>query len=115
MADFTIAAVKVLRVGLLEPLHEFAQGRRAGFQEQVHVIRHQAVGIDPEAEFGAIKIQPCEVGSIVVVCKKSFASLIAARDDVVEQTEGKDSGTAGHANGFSKSGALRQYCKYCYV
>jgi hypothetical protein len=83
VANFAIAAVEILRVRLLQPLHEFAEGSGAALQEQVHVIRHQAVGVDSELELGAVVLQAIEVSFIVVVATKRFSSLIAAHDYVV--------------------------------
>jgi hypothetical protein len=96
VADFAIAAVEILRVRLLQSLHEFAERLRAALKEQVHVIRHQAVGVDPDVELDAIVFQPVEVSFVVAVATKRFSSLIAAHDDVVKEAWRKDSGTASH-------------------
>ena len=115
MANFAIAAVKILRVRLLQPLHELAEGCGAALKEQVYVIRHQAVGVDPEVELGAVALQAVEVSFVVVVATKCFSSLIAAHDDVVEETGRKDSGTAGHGERGIKNRSVCQDCSDCYV
>ena len=100
---------------MLQPLNEFAEGSGAGFKKQVHVIRHQAVGADSEAELCAIVFQAVEVRLIVVVATKRFSSLIAAHDDVVQQTWRTDSGTAGHGGRAIKNQSVLQDCSDCYV
>ena len=115
MANFAIAAVEILGVRLLQPLHEFAEGGRSALKEQVDVIRHQAVGVDSEAELGAVVLQAVEVSFVVVVATKRFSSLIAAHDNVVKQTGRKDSGTAGHGERGIKNCSLCQDCSDCYV
>ena len=37
---------EILGVGLLQPLHEFAQGSKGGLKEKMDVIGHQTVGVD---------------------------------------------------------------------
>jgi hypothetical protein len=54
MADFAIAAVEVLRVGLLQSLHELGEGSGTGLNKQMHMVRHQAVGVDTDMELGAV-------------------------------------------------------------
>ena len=46
MADLFVPTVVILRVALLEPLDESAEGRLAGFDQQVDMVGHQAVGVD---------------------------------------------------------------------
>ena len=43
MANFAIPEVEVLGIRLLEPLHEFGQGDRPGFKQEVNVVGHQAI------------------------------------------------------------------------
>jgi len=54
IADFAMAAVEVLRVRLLQFLHEFGQRTAAGLKKQVDVVGHQAIGIDSDTELGAV-------------------------------------------------------------
>jgi hypothetical protein len=44
--------------------------------------------------FGAAK--PFEIRLVIGATEKSLSSLVAAHDDVIEQTGGKQSGSAGH-------------------
>jgi len=54
MADFAIAAVEVLRVGLLKPLHKLGQRSGTGLNQQMHMVRHQAVGVDTDMALSAV-------------------------------------------------------------
>ena len=53
MADFAIAVVEVPGVGLLQSVHELGQRSGTGLSEQMHVVRHQAVGVDTDMALGA--------------------------------------------------------------
>jgi predicted trehalose synthase len=97
VANFAIAAVEILRVRLLQPLHKFAERLRAALKEQVHVIRHQAVGVDSEMKPGAVVLQSVKVSFVIVVATECSSSLITADDDMVKKTRRKDSGTASHS------------------
>ena len=54
MPDFAMGAIEVLGVGLLQSLHEFGQRNGTGLKKQVNVVGHQAIGIDPDSELGAV-------------------------------------------------------------
>ena len=56
MADFSIAAVKILSVGLLQSLHELGERNATGFNQQMDVVGHQAVGIDTDMALGAVSL-----------------------------------------------------------
>ena len=96
MSDLAVAAVEVLRVGLLEPLHKFGQGSGAGLKQQMDVVRHQTIGINSHVELRPVFLQPIKVGFVVIIGAKSFSSLVATHDNVIEQSGRKHSWTAGH-------------------
>ena len=54
MADFSIAPVEILGLGLLQSLHELGQRRAAGLDQQMDVVGHQAVGVDAHLALGAV-------------------------------------------------------------
>ena len=56
MADFAIAAVEILSVGLLQSLHELGERNATGFNQQMDVVGHQAVGIDTDMALGAVSL-----------------------------------------------------------
>jgi hypothetical protein len=102
MPDFAVPAVKVLGVGLLQSLHEFGKRRGTGLKQQVDVIGHQAIGVDPHLELGAVFLQPLEVGSVILIVSKGLAPLVTPDDDVIEQPRCKHSWTPGHGKALSK-------------
>ena len=62
-------------------MHEFAQGSRAAFNEQVHVIGDQAIGVDFELIFRPVVLQTIKVGFVVVIAAKRPSLLIAAHNE----------------------------------
>jgi hypothetical protein len=65
MADFSMGAIEILGIGLLEPLHERRERQRACFDQQVHVIGHQTVGPQPGLTGLEIASQPLEIGVVI--------------------------------------------------
>ena len=60
------------------------------------MVGHEAVGMDGVTEFLPVAAQSFNIRLVVAVIEKSLLPLIAADDDVVEQTGGKKSGAACH-------------------
>ena len=87
VADLALAAIAILGVGLLQRLHEFAQGSRAAFNEQVHVIGDQAIGVDFELIFRPVVLQTIKVGFVVVIAAKRPSLLIAAHDHQIQNSQ----------------------------
>ena len=96
MADFAVAQIEILAIGLLEALHEFAQRGTAAFHQQVDMVGHETIGVDGIAVALAVAGQASQIGPVVGFIVKGLASLVAADDHVVEQSWGKQSGAAGH-------------------
>ena len=115
MANSAIPIIEILRVGLLQSLHELTKRVRAALNEQVHVIRHQAVGIDSDVELRAVMFQTVQVSFVVVIAPKRFSLLIAAHDDMIKETWRNDSGTASHGETGIKDSPAYQDCSDCDV
>ena len=96
MADFVVSQVKVLAVGLLQPLHELAQRVGGTFQEQMDMVGHQTVGVNGVAITPPVAGQTLEVGLVILITEKSLSPLIAPDNDVIEKPGGKHSGPSGH-------------------
>jgi len=60
------------------------------------MVGHQAKGVSCINELTPVAAQPFEIGVLVGVVKKSLSPLIAASNDMIEQTGGNKSGTARH-------------------
>jgi hypothetical protein len=67
MTDLAVNPVEPLGVGLLQSLHELRDRPLGGLQQQVDMIRHQAVRIQPHPVSLPIPRQPGEIGSITAV------------------------------------------------
>jgi hypothetical protein len=96
MAYFTVRKVKVLGVGLLKPLHEFGQRGSRTLEEQVHMVGHEAVGVQRDFVFPAVAGKPLKVGFEIPAGAEGFLTLVASNDNVVEETGGKQARTACH-------------------
>jgi len=64
------------------------------------MVGHEAIGMDGVSELPPVAAQPVEIRLVVGVIKKSLSPLIAANDDMIEQTGGKQSGSARHDCGL---------------
>jgi len=80
MPDFVVNQVEVLRVGLLQPLHEAEKRHTGALKQKMDVVGHQTVGIDRHFVPLTILRQALQVGLVVSVSEKSFLSLISTND-----------------------------------
>jgi hypothetical protein len=64
----------------------------------VEVVRHQAVGQEPDGEAFAGLGQDCEESGVVLWMGENRGPAIATIEDVVAETAGGDSRRAWHAN-----------------
>ena len=103
MADLSVAQIEVLGVGLLHTLHESGERRVSGLDQQMDVIGHQAVGVDAHLALRTVLLQPIQVRLVIHIASKRLAPLVAADNDVVEQSGREYSGTAGHEPIVSKN------------
>lgn len=86
MPRFPIASIVVLRIGELEGLHGPGQRHGSGFDEQVHMVGHQDVGIQGAAVSSPVAFQPFEIRRIVGVLVENVLPAIPPRDHVIEGT-----------------------------
>ena len=96
MTDFSVLTIKILSVALLQPLHEFPQGNPATFEQEVDMIGHQAVGINPDIVPSPVRRQFLQIVLVVGRIHKGLLSLVAAYDNVIENAGGKQSRLSGH-------------------
>src|SRR3989338_2359095 len=79
-----MAPVIVLGVGKLYPLHDLGQGNPLSLNEQVQMIGHQHVGVEPKIVSLAVMLDSLQVGGAVLVVSKDVLPLVASGDDMVE-------------------------------
>jgi hypothetical protein len=60
------------------------------------VVRHQTIGVEPHGIPALVPGEAVKVGMIVGWAAEGSLSVIAPGNDMVEQTGGEYSGTAGH-------------------
>ena len=89
MADFAVAKIKILGVGLLESLHKLGQRRPAALNQQVDMVGHKTKSVDQEIVTAPVARQPFQISLVVTIVVKGLSPLVAAHDDVVEQTRGQ--------------------------
>jgi hypothetical protein len=81
-----VALVEALSVGAMKRKDDPRQWNRTGLKSKVHVIRHQAVGIETKTESVSIICKPFKVKIPVGVVSKDLALFVSTRDDVVDRT-----------------------------
>jgi hypothetical protein len=64
------------------------------------MVGHETIGMEGVAELAPVAAQPFEIAPEIGFIEKSLSPLIAANDDVIEQTGGKQSGSARHDGGL---------------
>jgi hypothetical protein len=60
------------------------------------VIRHQAVGVEIEGQFGSLLLEDAGESEVIIVRSKDLSAIIPARDDVIEATADFDPGFTRH-------------------
>jgi hypothetical protein len=86
MADLSVFAVKILGVGLLEPLHEPRQWLRARLDQKMNMIGHKAIGVDGHAESFSISAKSLQICLVVAVGEKGLLPLISSHDHMIQNS-----------------------------
>jgi len=92
-----------LHIALAQQLHQAPGGiRLMRRQQQMHMIRHQDVGMNRAS--GALRalLQLVEVISVVDIRKEAGLAVVAALDDVQSNAEKSDAGAARHGGMLAK-------------
>jgi hypothetical protein len=85
MSDPLVAVVEPLSVGAMKRKYDSRQRDGPRLKSKVHVIRHEAVGIETKTESIPIVREPSEVEIAVDVVSKDLALLVSTRDDVIHR------------------------------
>jgi len=78
--------------------HDLAEGRRAGAQEKVKMIRDQGPGVTLGLGFFQDASKPFQETLAILVVQKELATFDSPGHDVLEKAGGIKSGLAGHEN-----------------
>ena len=84
MADFPMGAIEILGIGLLQTLHERGERLIPRFCQQMHVIRHEAVGPQPHLALLEIAAQPFQIGLVIGRCPKGGLPVIPPDNHMIE-------------------------------
>src|SRR5437016_9120202 len=93
MSGLAMPFIKILAVGLLQPLHEFRQWLFGAFNEQMDMVGHQAVGVQHIVIFLTVPCQPFDIALIVAFRSKGLLPLVASHNNVIQNPRGEYSGT----------------------
>lgn len=101
-----ISAVEILHVALSQLLHQRAGGIRCGSAEQqMHVIRHQAVGVDGAPGIVCRARQPVEIKQVIRLGIEAHRTVVAALDNMEGNFWKNQASAARHAV-ISRLGSL---------
>jgi len=79
-----------------------------GREDQMHVVGHQAIGPDLDAEFGAGRGEPIAIEGVVLVAEENALAAVASLRDMMRRAGKDDAGDARHACGDT---GARAKCK----
>jgi hypothetical protein len=86
MTDFSVFTIVVLTVTGQHPMHDAPDCVRLPLKQQVHMIGHEAVGVEKEWQSLLLSLEQCKELPIVGQVVEDSLSIIAARDYVIEAT-----------------------------
>src|SRR6266540_1467144 len=84
MAVVAVTKVEPLRVRAVEELHPLRDVRLRGFDHEVEVVRHQAVGVAPPLESFDYRFEKRQKAPVVGLAAEDLLAPVASSADVVE-------------------------------
>jgi hypothetical protein len=104
-----MAPVVALSVAGLNPLHDLGERHVLGLHQQVNVVGHQDVGVEPKPVALAIVLDAFKISASVLVVLKGSLPLIAAHNHMKQRPVKFDSGLACHGAKVARKKTLGQY------
>src|SRR3954453_13350292 len=98
MSGSVMAFVERKRVTALKPLHSVGEIRLRSLDEEMHVVRHQAIAEEAPALTKHHGREQCDVPPVVVVIHKYAATVDAARDDVMDPVDNLEAQARTHTS-----------------
>ncbi len=91
-----VSPIDILYIALSQVLHQLrgTLGLLLGHQ-QMHVIGHEHVGVQPHADTVAEGLQMIEIEEVIVIGKETRGAIIAALDDMYGDTRKVEPGRRG--------------------
>lgn len=100
-AAAAIGAVDVLNVSLPKSFHEPTAAIGAlGRQQQMHVVGHEAMGVDGAPSCARVCMQVMQVVPVIIRCKKASTPVVAPLDQMGGNASKRDARAAGHVGGW---------------
>lgn len=97
--DLFVLAIVILAVARQHSLHDSADRIVLHFDQEVHVVGLQAVGVQIERQLLFLLRDDAGEPDVIVVRTEDLSSIIAAADDVIETSADLDPWFAGHDGG----------------
>src|SRR6266850_3544629 len=98
--------VHALYVALAQIFHEEGAGvRRVRREKQVHMIGHQAIGVNGAVIPACKKAQVAQVSKVIGIAEKAQAAIVAALDGMDSHFGNNDSRGAGHKSPTARAPA----------
>jgi hypothetical protein len=89
--------VEVACVGLLDSLHDLREWSLGRFEEEMHMIRHQDIGIEHELVPVLVPVEARQVYLIISLTPEHMPTLIPTSDDMVKNSWKLNAGRTSHA------------------
>src|SRR5512133_3811920 len=96
MADMRKAGVEVRRILAIQSLHTAGQVRVRRLNEQMEMVSHEAIGMDPPAVAAHDSIADLEEPPPIVVILVDRLSPVPASGDVIDAPGNLDPGSSWH-------------------
>src|SRR5437773_2590693 len=98
--------VHALYVALAQIFHEEGAGvRRVRREKQVHMIGHQAIGVNGAVVPARKKAQVAQVGKVIGIAEKAASPIVAPLDHMESHFGNHDSSAAGHKSPTARAPA----------
>lgn len=96
MPDFLVFTVVILAVAGKHPLHDPANRIVLHLDQKMHVVWHEAVGVEIKGQLQFLLRENASEPEIVVVRSKCLPAVIAASNDVIQASTDLDPWLPGH-------------------
>jgi hypothetical protein len=85
VSNSVVALVEPLSIGAMKRQHDSRQRDRPRFESKMHVVRHQAVGVETKTESISIVCESSEVEISIGVVSEDIALFVSTRNDVIHR------------------------------
>jgi len=108
VANLLVLSIVKLAVAGQHPLHDSRDRIVAHLDQQMKMVRHEAVSVQIEGQSGFLLLEYFEKSEIVGVGAEDLSAIIAARNDVIEAASQFDAWFPGHGGSDAIQGSARK-------